>query len=909
MLLGRQREQRAIDEVLDSARSGVSSTLALLGEPGIGKSALLEDAAERAGGMQLLRVRGIESEAQIPFASLLELVRPALEALDRIPAPQAIAMENALALRPGTAHERFAVGAATLSLLAAHAEEAPVAILVDDAQWLDGSSANALLFALRRLLADPIAVLMAVRQDERSLLDGSDLPTLEIGGLDAETSALLLGDVSAATAARLHAATAGNPLGLLELGAEEDELTLAPAGAPLLVSSRISRAFLRRTEGLQEASRRALVLAATSDSGEVLILERAAALVNVELGALAAAEDAGLLGLHAGRLEFRHPLARSAIYASAPVELRREFHRALAAVLPDRDIDRRAWHLAAAAGGTDPSASAALAQAGARARERSAYATATPAFERAARLTDDPDLRARLLLDAAETSWQAGLAERAIALLEETRRLSPAEPILLEADELEGHIAVRRGPLVHGRDILAGAAERAGADQAVAMLAEAVNACFYAGRPAEMLAIAALARARLQAGAPERTRFLATVAAGMAEVVGGDSAAGAAGIREAIGLAEAAPELQNDLQLLPWLAAAPIFLREAATGRALLARALAGARSRSALGTLPLVLNLIARDQATTEQWALAETSYREAIQLAEESDQRTALAFALSGLAWLQARRGREEECRLYAEEALALSRATGARLYEIWAVAALGELELGLGRPAAAATQFERQLGLLAELGITDPDLSPGPDLVDAYVRLGRDEDAQRVSGHFGAAALTKGQPWSLARAHRCAGLLAGEGDIAAPFEDALGCHRRTPDAFESARTRLAYGERLRRGRNRVQAREQLRGALELFERLDARPWAQRVHAELEASGETLRRRDPSTRDELTPQELQIGLLLAGGRTTREAASALFLSPKTIEYHLRHVYQKLDIHSREELAAALAGQAGPGS
>jgi DNA-binding CsgD family transcriptional regulator len=247
-------------------------------------------------------------------------------------------------------------------------------------------------------------------------------------------------------------------------------------------------------------------------------------------------------------------------------------------------------------------------------------------------------------------------------------------------------------------------------------------------------------------------------------------------------------------------------------------------------------------------------------------------------------------------------MSAPLGAHLNEVWATAALGELELGLGDAARAAERFEAQLRLLGQLGITDADLSPAPELVDAYLRLGRSGDAERVATEFMATAEAKGQPWSLARAHRCRGLVAGDDELAAPFEQALRYHAQTPDTFETARTRLAYGQRLRRARNRVLAREHLRAAVETFERLDAPPWADRARTELAATGETLRRRDPSTVDELTPQELQIALLLAGGRTTREAAAALFLSPKTIEYHLRHVYQKLGIHSREELARILA-------
>ncbi len=904
VLIGRDSEREAIERALESARSGTSATLALVGEAGIGKTALLDHAAESAAGMRVLRARGIESEAQIPFAALLELVRPALAMLERIPEPQAVALEGALALRRGPAQERFAVGAATLSLLAAFAEEKPVVILVDDAHWLDGSSAQALLFAFRRLVADPIAVLIAVREGDPSLLDGADLPTLHVAGLTSDEAATLLRGLAPAAAERLHGATAGNPLALIELADVGHDLALAPEGAPVLVSARISRAFLERVDHLDETARRALVLAAASDSGDLPMLERAASRLGIDLAALAVAEGGGLVTLRAGSVEFRHPLARSAVYAAAPIDERRAAHRALAAALPDRDVDRRAWHLAAAAVGTDDAASAALEQAGIRSRDRSSYATAAGAFERAARLTADGERRARLLLGAAEAAWHAGFAERASALLEEARASTADTATGVAIDQLSGHITIRRGPVMRGYEILTAAAARADPERAVAMFAEAAAACFYAGKAAEMLSAAERAQGALSDDASVRSRFMADTALGMARVIGGDAAAGAEALHRAVLLAADSPELRDDLQLLPWLTLGPIFLRRANVGRSAIAEALETARARAALGELPLVMFLLARDQATSDRWAVAEATYQEAIALARESDQRTDLALGLAGLAWLQARRGRVQETRSLAAEAIEVCAALGAQLSEVWATAALGELELGLGDAARAAEHFEDQRRQLRELGVTDADLSPAAELVDAYVRLGRQNDAELVAAQFMSAAEAKGQPWSMARALRGQGLVADDADYPAQFDRALRLHAHTPDEFETARTRLAYGQRLRRARNRVLAREQLRAAIETFERLDAGPWAERARTELAATGETVRRRDPSTVDELTPQELQIALLLAGGRTTREAAATLFLSPKTIEYHLRHVYQKLDIHSREELAVALAAR-----
>jgi DNA-binding CsgD family transcriptional regulator len=909
MLLGRDHERREIGQVLAQARSGASAALALVGEPGIGKTALLDYAAGQATGMQVLRARGIESEAQIPFGSLLELIRPALVLLDQIPAPQAAALEGALALRPGSAQDRFAVGAATLSLLAAYADQDPVAVLVDDAQWLDVSSAQALLFAFRRLMADPVAVLVAVRDSEPSLLDGADLPALRVSGLTSDEAAALMPGLPAESARRLHRATAGNPLALLELAADTPDVVLAPEGAPVLVSARISGAFLRRADLLDQPARQALVLAAASDTGDLATLDRAAAQLGIDLSALAAAESVGLVSLRAGTVEFRHPLARSAVYAAAPTALRRAAHRALAAALPDRDVDRRAWHLAAAAAGLDEPASAALAQAAARSRDRSAYAAAAAAFERAGRLAADGERRGWLLWQAAETAWLAGLTSRAVALLDEARALAGQPQTLVGIDQLAGHIALLRGPVMRGHAILTAAAGRAEPELAVSMLAEAASACFYAGKPAEMLATAERARASLPASPSVRARFLAAMALGMARILGGDAGAGADALRDAVALAEDSAEVHDDLQLLPWLGVAPLFLRESATGRSLLEVALQAARAHAAVGVLPYALNLIARDQATTDRWTVAEATYQEAIALARESGQQTALAFGLSGLAWLQARRGREQECRACAAEALELCQGLGMGLHEIWATAALGELELGLGDAASAVAHFERQQQLLADLAITDPDLFPAAELVEGYLKLGRTGDAQQAAAEFAATAEAKGQPWPLARALRCQGMLAADTHFADLFERAITLHELTPDVFETARTRLAYGERLRRARNRVLAREQLRAAADTFEDLDARPWAERARAELAATGETRQPRDASTIDVLTPQELQIALLLTGGKTTRETAAALFLSPKTVEYHLRHIYQRLGIHSRDELAQRLSHTSPDGS
>jgi DNA-binding CsgD family transcriptional regulator len=905
MLLGRNDERRALGRLLGEARDGRSGVLAIVGEPGIGKTALLDYAAKNAGGMRILRARGIESETQIPFAGLAELLRPVVGALNQIPTPQATALAGALALGPPRAEDRFAIGAATLSLLSASAEDRPVALLVDDAHWLDGSSAEALLFATRRLLADPIAVVLTVREGVPSLLDGADLPVLRLSGLDRSDTAKLLApaDVPADVVDRLYRATGGNPLALLELALEAQRDSW-PSPGPVSISTSIATAFLHRFGRLPPQSRPLLVLAAASDARDLTVLTRAASHAGLDIGDLRAAEEAGLITLDDGEIDFQHPLARAAIYADATAPERRDAHAALAAALPHSDIDRRAWHLAAASVAPNDHASGALEQAGERARERSAYSVAAATFERAAGLATTDDKRGALQFAAAEAAWLAGDVRRTITLLDDSQ-MHPAVPALAaRIDHLRGQVAIRRGPVMDGYPLIVGAAAQIAdtdPELAVVMLAQAVHASFYAGDTAAMLSAARQAIDLAGRHSSRRATFFASMAHGMALVADGQGAAGATATRHAVEILAESDELRDDPELLVWAAFGPLWLRETDAGRGLIEKAFEHARARTAVGILPVLLQHLARDQATTDQWAAAEASYDEAIRLARETGQRTELAASLAGLAWLEARRGQEARCREHAAEAAELCEQLGVGLHRVWAIQALGDLELALGRPATAVEHYETQADALRTRGIADVDLSPGPELVEAYLRLGRSDDAASVTADFVARATEKGQPWALARAARCRGQIRTAEEMETCFEEALQLHELTPDAFETARTRLSYGACLRRGRKRVRARDQLREALAAFERLGAQPWADQARAELAASGERARRRDVTTLDELTPQELQIARLLATGKTTREAAAALFVSPKTIEYHLRHIYAKLAVHSRNELADAL--------
>ena len=913
VLVGRDHEQSVLDEMLTTARSGRASVLGLVGEAGIGKSALVAHIEEHSGGMRLLRARGVQSEAQIPFASLLELVRPALDSIDRIPTPQARALEGALALRPSRGEDRFAIGAATLSLLAAHAELCPLLVTIDDAQWLDGSSANAIGFAARRLVDDPVAIVLAVREGEPSLLDGTDLPRLRIGGLDRSAAFELLrqrervgGAITEDQADRLYRETGGNPLALLELGGQVSSLDDSPVHEPVPVVTSVAEKFARAFESLHPGARRSLVLLAASDSEDLETLVRAARAFQPPLDdSLDAAEAAGLVEIRRGRIEWHHPLARSAVYARATEKERRSAHRALADALPDAEDDRRAWHLALAAFGLDEAASLALEQAATRARARSAYDVASRAFERAASLTEDATRQGHLLFAAADAAWLAGLGDRAVSLLDELDRHSNDADLGIRADQLRGHIATRRGHLSEGEQLLFNAAERAAAldpSRTVVLLAEAVDACFYAGDAKRMREIAASIPSIAARCSDARSKFFAEMSEGMALVFSGEGSMGPSMIRHAVDLLQGSDELRDDPRLLAWAAMGPLWLREASGGRSLLARALSVARERSIVGVMPFLLSHVAVDLAAGERWGEAEATFYEAIDLARESGQDAELAISLSRLALLEARMGEEKGCRSHATESIGLSGRLGLGLNEVWALAALGDLEFGLGRFDAAQASYEQQLAAIRAQHIADVDLSPVPELVEVYLRTGRSEQAREVAESYWHDAVAKGLPWARARARRARGLVAPDDAYEVYFTDALADHAETLDLFEAARTRLAYGSRLRRARQRIRARAELRIAIDAFDRLGAAPWAEMARTELDASGERARRRDESVLRQLTPQELQVAMLLAERRTTREAAAALFLSPKTVEYHLRSIYRKLGINTREELAKAMS-------
>jgi DNA-binding CsgD family transcriptional regulator len=914
MLLGRAAECEHIERLVAQARDGKSGVLVLRGEPGIGKTALLEHAAAAAGGATVLRVRGVESEVEVAFAGLHELLRGVLGELGRLPGPQRAALEAALGLAPAATGEPHLVGAATLGLLAALAEERPVVVLADDAQWLDGPSASALTFAARRLLADAVVVLLAVRAGEPSPIDAAGLEELVLDGLAAEPARELLAaraarPVAADTAGWLHAATGGNPLALVELAAEAPRLRPGPVGDHVPIGARIERALGRRLDLLPAEARPAMLALAVADGDELEPVLAAARELGGSLGALEAAEAAGLVSLAAGRVAFHHPLVRSAVLARAAPSDRRAAHRAFATALdPVAGSERRAWHLAAATLEADEAVAASLAAVAAGAGERGGHAAAAAAFEQAARLSPEPPARAERMRRAADAAWLGGDGPRALALLDEAAGIAVGVAERAEAGHLRGRVLARRGPLPLAVRTLREAAEAIAAEapaQAAEMLAEAAHTALYGHGLPDM---EQLARRAVELAPPgdTRARSVATAALGAALVMTGRPEA-ASWLRDAAELVARTPALRDDPRLSALLGVPAIFLRAGSQQYEPLERATALARERGAVGVLPLALFYQGVAALASPRWAEAAAHFEEALRLAGETGLRLDAVSSLAGLARLEARRGDPGAARR-ARTVVALAREFGMPFYEAWALHAQGELALGGGDLDAARVAFEAKVELLEREGMRDPDLSPAPELVELAARRGHPEEGRPLAAAALTAAEGKGLPWALARARRAVALVGEDAAALEGYDAARALHEREDDVWERARTELCLGEHLRRAGRRADARPPLRAALATFDALGAAPWAERASAELEATGETARRRDASSLDQLTPQELRIALMLAEGTTTRQAAAALYLSPKTVEYHLRHVYLKLGVNSRTALAAALqAGGAGP--
>jgi DNA-binding CsgD family transcriptional regulator len=900
VLYGRSADCAAVRDRLEAARGSRSGVEVLRGEPGVGKTALLEYAVEQAGDVPVLRVVGVESEVALPFAALHQLLYPVLDRLPALPAPQAAALGGAFGITPGRGDDPFLVAVAVLTLLGEVSADGGLLCLVDDAQWLDQASADVLRFVARRLDAEGVVLLFAARDGERRAFAAPGLPERRLTGLEPSAAASLLEEtapgLAARVRARLLARTAGNPLALLELprqltAGQRAGFEALPDRLPLGRS--VERIFAGRAGDLPRDCQELLLMGAAEETGDLGTILRAAAVAGIGPEALGSAERAGLISVWDGQLRFVHPLVRSAVYQNTTFARRQDVHRSLAAILSGpEDADRRAWHLAAATLQHDDDVAAALEDSADRARGRGGVAAAADALERAAQLSGYSGERGRRLLRAANDAWLANQRDRAHTLL------AAAEPLVEDpvqrarAKQLAGLMELRRGmPERAYRMLVEGAAAFVDIDVHTALetLVLAGEAAAFIGNPDLATEVGRLALALPDTPSAE-DRSMRALLVGLASALRGDPGAGVDLLCEVV---EDAQRLDNPAQLL-WGGRAALYLGELDVARALYQRGVEDAQRNGAVGTLAVLLDRLAWTDAIAGRPAEAAANAQRGLELAGELGLDAGVA--LGSLALAAAMRGDVEACRGAAERAQTLADLRRLRIVTAAADWALGLLDLGLGRPSDALDRL---------LALTGPSGHPGillwavPDLVEAAAWSGRTDRCAAVVERFEAWATSSGLPVPAAAAARCRGLLAHGDEAVEHFVAALRHDHSAQRPFERARTELALGETLRRMRRRGDARMHLRTAMEVFERLGASPWAERARAELRATGETVRRRDPSTVEQLTPQELQIARMAGDGVSNPDIAAKLFLSRRTVEYHLRKVFTKLDVTSRFELAS----------
>src|SRR5262245_53303822 len=701
MLYGRDGERARIGALLEEARASVSGALVLLGEPGIGKTAVLEDTRDRAADMHVLTARGVESESELPFAAMHQLLRPALDHIDRLPGPQAEALRGALGLAEGSGQQRFLVFAGCLSLLSELAEHRPVLCLVDDAHWLDAGSSDALQFVARRLDAEGIVMLFAARDGELHAFDAADLPTLRLDGLDAEASATLLSrgvgvDAAPSVRQRLVEQTRGNALALLEVPTALSEAQLtgeAPLPDALPMTTQVESVFLERVRRLSDETQRLLLVAAADDSENVALVTRAAAALGVGPDALGVAEEAGLLSVHGNRLEFRHPLVRSAVYEGATSNDRRAAHGALAdALVGDAEhADRRAWHLAASALDPDESVVAALDEAAARAEERTAHLAAARALERAAELSSDNGERGRRLALAALAASLAAADDLAAAFARQARPLV-AEPLLrAEAARALSMAYIRRGrPIDALPHLLDAAAEAApvSVDQALELLLTSVWSANEAGDVEAQLEIARRAAAVAPSDDTDAwSAFVVAFLEGVGAMVAGDSERGIPLVERAIELAEPA-----GLERSAYFAMAGAFwLGDDVRGLALAERSASVARASGEIGLLAATQGVRSSHYFMAQRFADASVAAREAMELSREVGAENLVLIPMGVRASIAAVRGDDDEAERLAEAVIELAVPRGLGLRSATGIRALGLLDMARGRWAEALDRFE--------------------------------------------------------------------------------------------------------------------------------------------------------------------------------------------------------------------------
>ena len=907
MLVGREGERTRLDSLIARARRSESAALLVHGEPGIGKTRLLEHVAAEAADFQVLRARPLEAESELAFAGLSELLRPILQLLDRIPAPQKAALSGALALGPSVPGDRFAVAAATLSLLAAVAEKSPVLVVVDDAHWLDAPSREALLFAGRRLGSEGVLMLLGMR--DREWISAAGLGTLELHGLSAGDAVALVErtgtPVDVAVRNRIVTETRGNPLAILEAVAtltDAELLGKVPITHPLAVGASLERAFAQRLDGLPQDTQDALLIAAASDTGSAGEIARALTQAGLNPDALEPAEREGVITLGGERIEFRHPLVRSAAYHLHDPAERRAAHRALATAADAGE--RAAWHLAAASAGPDEKVAALLETSAVGAFARSAYAAAARAFQAAAVLSVGDDDRVRRTIGAGRALWLAGEGKRAAALLESVLDLAAEPAARADLQQLRGLAMLFASPVSETYAMLVAEADRVephDTSRASALRATAALVSFMAAdhAGADEIARRALAGAG-PGGRPTATMVLALVTAGGGQV--DEAFALLEPMLESLGSIDPLGELSF---VLSGTAQSLVLIEQWVHARKMFDRIIAAARTAGAPTVLTFPLAVFSEFELRRGKIAAAYAAAAESVQLAAETGQTGLSSYTLVTLARAEAVLGHDEDCQAHVAAALKNSRRTGSNSIEIYAAAVLGLLELSRGHADRAAVHLAEcaRLEKQYSTGTVVPTIAQSAaDLVEAHIRSGAMTDAKRSLATLEDIACRTGLKWANAGAARCRGMLASEERHEREFQTALALYGEEM-AFERARTLLALGMRRRRSRRRADARAALHEALSYFERGGAEPWAHLARAELRATGEMPPRDTALGLRSLTSQELQVALIVARGSTNREAAAALFLSTKTVEFHLGNTYRKLAVRSRSELVRRMEG------
>jgi DNA-binding CsgD family transcriptional regulator len=903
VLYGRDTEIAVIDELVGLARTGTGGALVVRGAPGLGKSALLREARSRAGDMEILTARGIEAESDLPFAGLHQLLHPVWQGVDQSSDHARTALRSALGMGTGSGNERFLVYTGCLNVLSEVAESRPVMCLVDDAHWLDSASAEALQFVARRLEREPIVMIFAARDLDERRFDGADLPSISVAPLDAATAATVLRrttEIAAeGVATRILAQARGNPLALIELprALTDGQLTgVTPLPDELPMTAQLEAAFSERIARLPEPTRRLLLVAATDDSEDVRLVVRAAATMGVDAGALDLAERAGLVEVRANRIEFRHPLVRSALSGKASSADRRAAHAAIATAMEgdEEQIDRRAWHLAASAVSPDDAIVSQLEEVAARAERRGGHIAAARALERAGELSIDPARRATSFVHAARNLSVMGRDDQAVALLNTVDARLLAAPRRATAAYIRASAAIRSQgrPVDCIPDLTATARELAPshASLAVGLLPVATFAAWQAWDRNAQLEIARITATIDSETLGEPHRQFARSIAGFAAMLEGDPATGQRLLEETVAWGRGL----EDPQYVIWASWAALWLGDENAFDELLRRAAAIARSRGEIGALTESLGMHAVQLALLHQrYDESAIAANEAVDLARDLRSEMLTLLPRSALAIIAAIRGDVEFARGHGEDVVRLARERGHPFRASPALYALAMLEMVEGR-------WNQALDQLSQITETnDPALAiAAPEIVEAAVRAGRPGQAAVAFELYERRAGFGDQRAVRPRLTSAGALLMSGDGVSVQLEAALAL---AADArpFDRPRIELLAGEHLRRLGRRQDAREPLRSAISGFDRIGAVAWADRARRELQATGESVRPRSPDAIMQLTPQELQIARLVGEGLTNKEVAAQLYLSPRTIDAHLRGVFAKLGITSRRELRA----------